>query len=360
MLKTEDGMILRDNVFGTPEQDALRRDFTVNALFYNIADYSVIDYVGGMEDLRAGLIRIIGDPVVRFTEDPVRMVRAVRFAANLGLEIEEQTLKALLELKDRVALASPSRMYEEVLKLFMLGQGEKTYQLLRKTGMFGVIFPGLNEWVDTESDGFPHIWIGKALEWIDACVQAGRQPQPHIMFGLLFGQYIEEKARQLRESGAASPRCHDAGRFGDHDRPGAARADPQEDQPDHARYVLEPAAVRAAGREVSALFPSQAGVRRGLRVPSLHERDHGREEGTPRLVEGLYPEEPPYRRRGTNSSEGPGEARPPAKKAQARRERQKARRPGAQSVKAFFATNLYPARSLRMRKRRVRDANGRQ
>ena len=135
MLKTEDGMILRDNVFGTPEQDALRRDFTVNALFYNIADYSVIDYVGGMEDLRAGLIRIIGDPMVRFTEDPVRMVRAVRFAANLGLEIEEQTLKALLELKDRVALASPSRMYEEVLKLFMLGR-EKTYQLLRKTGLF--------------------------------------------------------------------------------------------------------------------------------------------------------------------------------------------------------------------------------
>ena len=84
MLKTEDGMILRDNVFGTPEQDAIRRDFTVNALFYSIADYSVIDYVSGMADLRKGLIRIIGDPVVRFTEDPVRMVRAVRFAALLG------------------------------------------------------------------------------------------------------------------------------------------------------------------------------------------------------------------------------------------------------------------------------------
>jgi poly(A) polymerase len=203
MLKTEDGMILRDNLFGTPEQDALRRDFTVNALFYSIADYSVIDYIGGMDDLRAGLIRIIGDPIVRFTEDPVRMVRAVRFAAILGFEIEEQTLKALLELKDRVALASPSRMYEEVLKLFMLGQGEKTYQLLRKTGMFGVIFPGLNEWVDTESDGFPHIWIGKALEWIDACVQSGRQPAPHILFGFMFGQYIEEKAKKLRDSGVA-------------------------------------------------------------------------------------------------------------------------------------------------------------
>jgi poly(A) polymerase len=202
MLKTEDGMILRDNVFGTPEEDALRRDFTVNALFYNIADFSVIDYVGGVRDLRRGLIRIIGDPAVRFTEDPVRMVRAARFAAVLGFEIESGTLHALLELKDRLALASPSRMYEEVLKLFLLGAGEKTYQLLRKTGLFGVIFPRLNEWVDTEHDGYPHIWIGKALEWVDACVQAGRQVPPHILFTLMFGQYIEERSSELRASGA--------------------------------------------------------------------------------------------------------------------------------------------------------------
>ncbi len=204
LLKTEDGMILRDNIFGTPEEDALRRDFTVNALFYNIVDFSVIDYVGGIKDLRSGLIRVIGDPVVRFIEDPVRMVRAVRFAAMLGFEIEENTYHAILELKDRVALASPSRMYEEVLKLFLLGEGEKTYQLLRRTGLFGVLFPRLNEWVDTESDGFPHIWIGKALEWVDACVQAGRQVPPHILFSLMFGQYIEEKAAELRKAGASA------------------------------------------------------------------------------------------------------------------------------------------------------------
>lgn len=201
MLKTEDGMILRDNVFGTPEEDALRRDFTVNALFYSIADFSVIDYVGGMEDLGKGLIRIIGDPVVRFTEDPVRMVRAVRFAAMLGFEIEKDTYQAITELKDKVALASPARMYEEVLKLFLLGEGEKTYQLLRKTGLFEVIFPRLNVWVDTENDGFPHVWIGKALEWIDACVQAGRKVEPHILFGLMFGQYVEEQAAGLMKAG---------------------------------------------------------------------------------------------------------------------------------------------------------------
>jgi len=204
MLKTEGGMILRDNVFGTPEEDALRRDFTVNALFYNIADFSVIDYVNGMEDLRKGLIRLIGDPVIRFTEDPVRMVRAVRFAAMLGFEIEENTYRALLELKDKVALASPARMYEEVLKLFMLGEGEKTYQLLRKTGLFSEIFPRLNEWVDSETDGFPHTRIGKAFEWIDVCVQSGRPVQPYMLFALLFGQYIEEKAGLLRAVGVNS------------------------------------------------------------------------------------------------------------------------------------------------------------
>jgi poly(A) polymerase len=201
MLKTEGGMILRDNVFGTPEEDALRRDFTVNALFYSIADFSVIDYVGGMQDLERGLIRIIGDPLVRFTEDPVRMVRAVRFAALLGFEIEEKTYSAMLELKDQVALASPSRMYEEVLKLFLLGEGEKTYQLLRKTGLFNVIFPRLNEWVDRESGGFPRIWVGKALEWVDGCVQAGRQVPPHMLFALMFGQLIEEKAVELEKQG---------------------------------------------------------------------------------------------------------------------------------------------------------------
>jgi poly(A) polymerase len=202
MLKTDGGMILRDNVFGTPEEDALRRDFTVNALFYNIADFSVIDYVGGMQDLERGLIRIIGDPLVRFTEDPVRMVRAVRFAALLGFAIEEKTYQAMLEMKDLVALASPSRMYEEVLKLFLLGAGEKTYQLLRKTGLFAVIFPRLNEWVDREFEGFPHTWIGKALDWVDACVQSGRQVPPHILFALLYGQHIEETAAKLRKQGA--------------------------------------------------------------------------------------------------------------------------------------------------------------
>ncbi len=201
LLKTEDGMIIRDNVWGTAEEDALRRDFTVNALFYNIADYSVIDYVGGMEDLTRGLIRIIGDPVVRFTEDPVRMVRAVRFAAMLGFEIEEGTHRALLDMRDRVALASPARMYEEVQKLFLLGEGEKVFQMLRTTGLFSAIFPRLREWLDTEEGGFPHVRVGKALEWADTCVRSKRPVEPSFLFALMFGEYLEEKWKQFQDDG---------------------------------------------------------------------------------------------------------------------------------------------------------------
>jgi poly(A) polymerase len=131
------------------------------------------------------------------------MVRAVRFAALLGFEIESATYEALLEHRDKVALASPARMYEEVQKLFLKGEGEKTFQMLRHTGMFGVLFPHLNAWIDTEADGFPHIWVGKALEWADTRVQAGTKIEPHLLFSLMFGQYLEEKSRRLRESGMA-------------------------------------------------------------------------------------------------------------------------------------------------------------
>lgn len=204
MLKTKDGMILRDNLFGTPEGDAVRRDFTVNALFYSIADFSVIDYVNGMDDLRQGLIRIIGDPHVRFVEDPVRIVRAVRFAALLGFDIEEKTYQAMVQLRDNIALSSPARLYEEVLKLFLNGEADKTYTILRKTGIFGVLFPDVNAWLDTEHDGFPHTRIGKGLGWVDAETHAGRQVPASLLFALVFGQYIQERESVLKSQGASS------------------------------------------------------------------------------------------------------------------------------------------------------------
>jgi len=210
MLKSEDGMVLRDNVFGTPEEDAVRRDFTVNALFYNVADFSIIDHVGGMEDLKAGVIRTIGDPLVRFTEDPVRMIRAVRFAAMLGFNIEERTAGAMEELSGTINKATPPRLYEEVLKLLMLGAGERTYQMMRHCGLFEPLFPHFDAWLTRESDCFPHSRVGKALEWIDDRIGQGVQVSPPLLVALMFGEYLEEKVAGFREAGASPQQAAEA------------------------------------------------------------------------------------------------------------------------------------------------------
>ena len=210
MLKSEDGMVLRDNVFGTPEEDAVRRDFTVNALFYSIADFSIIDHVGGMEDLKNGVIRTIGDPLVRFTEDPVRMIRAVRFAAMLGFNIEERTAAAMHELSGTINKATPPRLYEEVLKLLMLGAGERTYQMMRQCGLFEPLFPHFDAWLTRESDCFPHARVGKALEWIDDTLGQGMPVSAPLLVALMFGEYLEEKLAGFREAGASPQQAADA------------------------------------------------------------------------------------------------------------------------------------------------------
>lgn len=200
-LVSEEGVVLRDNVFGTPAEDALRRDFTVNALAYNIADFSIIDYVGGMEDLRSGVIRTIGDAGARFTEDPVRMLRAVRFAALLGFDIEEATWRALVENAPAITLSTAPRLYEEALKLFLSGEGERTYQLMRRGGLFAPLFPGLDVWLEQETEGFPHARLGRDLEWIDRRVSGGEKVSPPLLLSLMFGEYLEEAAARLRGQG---------------------------------------------------------------------------------------------------------------------------------------------------------------
>ncbi len=202
MLKDDDGMILRDNVYGTPEEDALRRDFTVNSLSYNIVDFSIIDYTGGLADLNAAIIRTIGDPTVRFQEDPVRMLRAVRFAAQLAFTIEENTRKAVVAAADTIVRAAPSRLYDEVLKILLSGEGAMCYELLRQTGLFAALFPDFSNWLDTESEGFPHTRFGEMLSYVDSRIQQGYKVSPPLLLALLFGEYIDEKAEHFRRQGA--------------------------------------------------------------------------------------------------------------------------------------------------------------
>lgn len=132
----EDHRHFAENIFGTPEEDAFRRDFTINALFYDISDFSIIDYVGGLEDLAAGRLRVIGDPRVRFTEDPVRMLRALEFASRLGFSLEEETREGIYARAPLIAEAAPARIREEIMELF---RHKVAGTVLRNAGSTGLL-----------------------------------------------------------------------------------------------------------------------------------------------------------------------------------------------------------------------------
>ncbi|MBE9563281.1 MAG: polynucleotide adenylyltransferase PcnB, partial [Proteobacteria bacterium] len=134
--KIENGQIVRDNVYGsTVDDDAGRRDFTINAIYYNISDFSLIDYANGIEDLQAGIIKLIGNPILRYQEDPVRMLRAIRFAAKLEFTIAPKTAAPIPELANLLANIPPARLFEEVLKLFLSGHAVESFKLLCKYGL---------------------------------------------------------------------------------------------------------------------------------------------------------------------------------------------------------------------------------
>lgn len=137
-----------DNTFGTPETDAHRRDFTVNGLFYDIKDFSVIDYVGGMKDLKRGIIRTIGDPEIRFQEDPVRMMRAIKFSSRLGFKIERKTMQAIKKYHRCILNASIPRVYEEVFRLFTYGHSAEAFLKMYESGILGDLLPDLTAFID--------------------------------------------------------------------------------------------------------------------------------------------------------------------------------------------------------------------
>ena len=140
---------LEDNTFGTPKTDAYRRDFTVNGLFYDIRDFSVIDWVGGVKDITKRIIRAIGDPEIRFQEDPVRMMRAVKFSSRLGFRIEKHTLSAMKKYHACILNASVPRVCEEVFRLFPYGCSAEAFRLMYETGMLGDLLPELSKFISS-------------------------------------------------------------------------------------------------------------------------------------------------------------------------------------------------------------------
>jgi poly(A) polymerase len=147
--RAEDHLIHRDNTYGTPEEDAFRRDFTVNALFYDIGTFSIIDYVGGLKDLEARVIRCIGDPDVRFLEDPVRMLRAVVLAARLEFSIDPPVLESISTHRHEIARSAPARLVEEYYKILRSGHAEEAFRQLRATGLLREITPELASAADS-------------------------------------------------------------------------------------------------------------------------------------------------------------------------------------------------------------------
>jgi len=196
----DEGRIVRDNVYGDIEGDAFRRDFTVNALYYNIDDFSIIDYTGGMADIDAGLLRLIGDPDTRYREDPVRMLRVVRFATKLGFRIEPMTEEPIIRLASLLGDIPPARLFDEMLKLFMGGSALDNFEMLRHYHLFGQLFPKTEESLAHGDTCFQAL-VTRGMENTDARIAQGKPVTPAFLFALFLWQPVRERAAQLEEQG---------------------------------------------------------------------------------------------------------------------------------------------------------------
>jgi poly(A) polymerase len=192
----QEARIWLNNAFGTPAEDAFRRDFTVNGLYYNIADFSVIDHVGGLEDLRAGIIRMIGDPDRRILEDPVRMVRALSLSARLRFRVQPDLFLAILRHKGEIRDTSPSRLLEEFLKIIRSGASAPVFAFLKETGLLPLIFPFLGPVAETpDYDRFL-----AALGRVDRDIREGRGFEEPVLVGLLYFPAVLAAARDRSAS----------------------------------------------------------------------------------------------------------------------------------------------------------------
>jgi poly(A) polymerase len=197
----ERGRLLRDNVYGTIDQDVWRRDFTCNALYYNIEDFSIWDYVGGVGDIRARTIRLIGDPETRYREDPVRMLRAVRFEAKLGFTIHDSARAPFATLAGLLGHIPPARLLDEFMKLFLAGFGGRAFDLLREHGLFQHLFPATAAHLAAETDGMALALIRAGLANTDRRVAEGRPVTPMFLFAVLLFGPVSATAQRLFESG---------------------------------------------------------------------------------------------------------------------------------------------------------------
>lgn len=247
----ESGMILRDNVYGTIEEDAERRDFTVNALYYNIADFSVWEFADGLSDLQARRLRLIGDPATRYREDPVRMLRAVRFATKLDMTLSKEAAAPIAELAALLGQIPPARLFEEFQKLFMAGHAVGNYRMLRQFGLFQQLFPLLNPVLTSKGDSVDERFIEAAFANTDARVKNDQRITPAFLFAALLWPVLQRRIRELTTQGGLA--------FGD--ALNVASSDLLDDQ---QRSVALPRRFGAIVREIWLMqyrLPKRSGAR---------------------------------------------------------------------------------------------------
>ena len=197
-----DGRILRDNVYGSIEEDAIRRDFTINALYYDIADFSVRDYVGGIGDLQHRSMRLIGDPEQRYREDPVRMLRAARLAAKLDFELAAETEEPIVRLAPLLGDVAPARLFDESLKLFLSGHGLESLRRLHNLGLLGQIFPATAAALAGPNSARFGRLLGYAFTSTDERIRSDKSVTPAFLFAAMLWEPVRSLAEHLVEEGA--------------------------------------------------------------------------------------------------------------------------------------------------------------
>ncbi|UVK77704.1 MAG: poly(A) polymerase I [Sodalis sp. Fse] len=196
-LTGDNGILLCDNIFGSIEEDAQRRDFSVNSLYYSVADFTLRDYTSGLKDLQEGRIRLIGDPDLRYREDPVRMLRAVRFAAKLDMTISDETAEPIPRLASRLHDIPPARLFEEALKLLQAGFGEITYRLLCKYRLFQFLFPLISRNFTQNRDSYMEQMIVMVLKNTDQRLRNDMKVNPAFLFAAMLWYPLLEYAQKI-------------------------------------------------------------------------------------------------------------------------------------------------------------------
>lgn len=203
--QSEHGMLLRDNIYGSIEEDAERRDFTINALYYSAKDFTVHDFANGIKDIQQRKIRLIGDPETRYREDPVRMLRAIRFSTKLDMNIDKATEQPIKSLAPLLANIPPARMFEEFNKLFLSGKASQNFELLRHYGLFTYFFPIVEQTLSTEQCLYTGKFISIALQNTDNRINDGKRVTPAFLFAAMLWYPLQQKIAQLKATTDLTP-----------------------------------------------------------------------------------------------------------------------------------------------------------